>query len=760
MPQIILGPSFGKLDGAVRKAAYAFLEKLQENDASPGLHIEPINGSADPRIRTGRVNDYWRALLVKIQGQGAEAHYVYLGTYQHDEAITRAKSAVVRINPRNGIAELVEAASLVEPTIHENVTDPALYTRPKPKPDDVDLTTYPLLQTQGISVADLVDLGIDHEIATDALMAETDDEMIAVAERAPASWQSDALVDLSTGAGLAAVKDKLGLVPPAATPDPESDEQLLDALKQPASQMDFAFIEDDAALRAAIEDDNFGRWRVFLHPEQRDYAFKPRSGSFRLSGGAGTGKTVVLLHRARHLLRENPGARVVLTTYNRTLASSLTETLKILDPTLPLAATLGEPGVHVAGVDALSRRIVKKAEDVHVASEAWGETVASVLGPRSPFVLERTAEARWDAAISAAGGDLPAELRSQAFFVAEYATVVVPNRITTRDQYLRVRRPGRGVALNRLQRVAVWAVVEAYRASADAAASTDWEEKAMLAAAHLDARVAAGEQRPADHVLVDEAQDLSPAKLILLRALAAKGSDDLFLAEDSQQRIYGQKVVLSRYDINVRGRSRRLTLNYRTTAQVLRYAVGVLAGETWVDMEAEDAAADGYRSARRGPTPSEVEATSLSDEYEQAAGILKDWIAGGDAPETIGVLVRTNSAGDKVVHALSERGVKARFVQDDAATGTDSALVMTMHRSKGMEFRRVLLFGTSPDEGGWGYGHSSLPEADRADAELRERSLLYVAATRARDELVVLWNGRRSDLLPTGGKSASTSAVV
>ncbi|MDO8150185.1 3'-5' exonuclease [Isoptericola sp. b408] len=756
MPQIILGPSFGKLDGAVRKAAFAFLEKLQESDATPGLHIEPINGSADSRIRTGRVNDFWRAVLVKVQGQAAEAHYVYLGTYPHDEAISYARNAVVRVNPRNGIAELVKADQLVEPTLEERVTQ--VPSKPRPKPDDVDLTTYPLLQTQGIAVADLLDLGIDTDTAVDAVTAETEDQMLAVAQRAPAAWQGDALLDLSIGTGLAAVKEKLGLTAPPVTPDPRSDEQLLDALKQPAARMDFAFIEDDAELRAAIEDDDFGRWRVFLHPEQRDYAFRPRNGAFRLSGGAGTGKTVVLLHRARHLARANRDARIVLTTFNKTLAASLAETLRMLDPTVPIAEAPGDPGIHVAGVDALARRVLARAEGKHSASQAWGETVASVLGPRSPYVLGVTTAARWDAAISSAGSELPAELRSQTFFVAEYSTVVVPNRIVSRDDYLRVRRPGRGVPLTRAHRVAVWEVIEAYRASADAAGSTDWDEKAMIAAAHLDTVAAGGGDRLADHVLVDEAQDLAPAKLVFLRSLVAPGPDDLFLAEDSQQRIYGQKIVLSRYGINVRGRSRRLTLNYRTTAQVLHYAVGVLAGEGWVDMEAEDASANGYRSARSGPTPHEVGVTSLVDEYERTGDLVLGWLEQGDAPETIGVLVRTRTLGDKVVHALSERDVKAKFVQDDATAGTGSVLVMTMHRSKGMEFKRVVLFGVSPDETGWGVGLSSLPAADRADAELRERSLLYVAATRARDELAVLWNGRRSELLPGAAEGSSVTA--
>lgn len=754
MPQIILGPQFGKLDGSVRKAAFAFLEKLQENDANPGLHIEPINGAADSRVRTGRVNDFWRAVLVKIQGQSVDAHYVYLGTYQHDEAIAYAKTAVVRINPKNGIAELVKADQVAVREVYEHVTE----IKPKPTPDDVDLTAYPLLQTQGISLADLLDLGIDPETAETAILAETEEAMLTVAESVPAAWQGDALLDLATGTGLAAVKDKLGLAAPEVSPDSESDEQLLSALKKPAAKMDFAFIEDNAELRAAIEDDNFGRWRVFLHPEQRDYAFKARNGSFRLSGGAGTGKTVVLLHRARHLARKNSAARIVLTTFNRTLASSLDETLTLLDPDLPRASDLGQPGIYIASVDAIARRVLARAESSLSASDAWAATVASVLGPRSPYVLEPTASARWDAVISTSGGGLPSELRSPALFVAEYATVVVPNKITTRDEYLRVRRPGRGVALNRAQRVGVWEVIEAYRAAAAAAGSTDWDEKAMIAAVHLDAVAAEGGQRLANHVLVDEGQDLAPSRLHLVRALVAESPDDLFLAEDSQQRIYGQKIVLSRYGINIRGRSRRLTLNYRTTAQILRYAVGVLAGEQWIDMEADDAATAGFRSARSGFPPREVGASSLVDEYEQAAELVHGWLDGGDSPETIGVLVRTKIVGEKVVHALSEREVKARFIQDEAATGNGSVLVMTMHRSKGMEFKRVVLFGVSTDEGGWGAGISSLPEADRADAELRERSLLYVAATRARDDLVVLWNGRRSDLLPA--TDTQTAAVT
>src|SRR5690606_16083349 len=326
---------------------------------------------------------------------------------------------------------------------------------------------------------------------------------------------------------------------------------------------------------------------------------------------------------------------------------------------------------------------------------------------------------------------------------------------TTLEQYLHVRRPGRGTALSRSLRRTVWEVIEGYRASAAANGSTDFEEKARIAALDLNAEADRTGTRYADHVLVDEGQDLSPSRLHLVRALVEPGPDDLFLAEDSQQRIYGQKVVLSRYGINIRGRSRRLTLNYRTTAQVLRFAVGVLSDEQFTGLEDDDATIAGYRSARSGPPPRIEGLPSLDDEYKKAAELITTWVHDPEdptRPETIGLLVRNRPAASKLVNGLAEHGVDARFVEDEMPTASGKPLVMTMHRSKGMEFRKVILFDVSAStEPTWMEG---LPSAEAADAHLQNRSLVYVAATRARDVLAVIWRGAPSPLLPVGDASA------
>lgn len=272
----------------------------------------------------------------------------------------------------------------------------------------------------------------------------------------------------------------------------------------------------------------------------------------------------------------------------------------------------------------------------------------------------------------------------------------------------------------------------------------------MIAATLLDAEADAGKGRIADHVLVDEGQDLTPARLLLARALVAPGVNDLFLAEDSHQRIYGPKVVLSRYGIEIRGRSRRLTLNYRTTAQNLGYAVAVLADTEFVDLDAEDDGATkaGYRSARSGPPVTAIGVRTLADEYRRVADLLAGWRAEGHAPETTGILVRTSAVGQNLQRNLAELGEETRLVVDDKPVDGGRPLVMTMHRAKGMEFRKVILFGISDAAMPLGYVMKLLPEADQADALAKERSLLYVAATRARDELVVIWEGTPSTLLP------------
>jgi superfamily I DNA/RNA helicase len=416
----------------------------------------------------------------------------------------------------------------------------------------------------------------------------------------------------------------------------------------------------------------------------------------------------------------------VLTTFTTNLADALGDNLTHLDPRVRRAESLGQPGVYVTGIDALAAAVLRSA------GGEVAEAIREVLGEDRSSPAARTPSTRWRETIESTGSSLPYEIANETFLATEYAHVVLPNKIHDEAAYLRVRRPGRGVALDRAKRSAVWSLIAAYRAQSRIDGSLDFAEAAAVAAAHLARRA----ERPADHVLVDEGQDLSPTHWLMLRALVAARPDDLFIAEDSHQRIYGTRAVLGRYGVAIVGRSQRLTLNYRTTAQNLGYAMSILDGGEYVDLEGESETT-GYRSARTGPVPIVEPVDSLPGEMEAIVRHVRAWLdLDGAAPETIAVLVRDRFHRDRVVTALTEQGVPARAVDRDRPPA-NRVPVMTMHRAKGTEFSKVVLAVGKPSPIEL-ERIESLDPAERADAQLRERSLRYVAATRARDELVVV----------------------
>lgn len=743
MPLLVMANMQQKLEKVVQLKLFAFMAKLQTDDTLPGLHIEPMVNAADQRARTGRVDQGLRAVLYKIEVPSGPTTYVCAGVYEHDEAIKIAKSQILRVNPVNGVTELIAAPTPVTPAPQDAWNAPRQQTA----------SPQAFLDQFGYTIDDLTtSLGFEAETAERLLAIRAEDELLAFAESLPNQWQQNAALGLAVGDSIEGIKTSLSLGDPEAdavrpgtderldevAPDVTTDEaeasKLFVSLTRPASQMQFTFVEDDEELRRVIEGGDFGAWRVFLHPEQRAYSTRAYKGPFRLTGGAGTGKTVVLLHRARELARDD-SARVVLTTFTRTLAGMLDRDLRRLDPQLPRAAQPGETGVLTAGIDQLAHSVRDAAEPT-----GWERASIEAIGwdaERSASLVSNATG--WDEALFDAKPDLPGELLSPAFMESEYLQIILPNGVTSRADYFAARRPGRGVALDRTKRAQVWSVVEQFRRNARAHRRLSWAELSSVAAAYLNAHP---EERPADHVLVDEAQDLTPSHWAMLRALVGEHGNDLFVAEDSHQRIYGQRIVLSRLGIKIVGRSRRLTLNYRTTQQNLRYALGVLEGGEFTDSEGGPQDEHGYRSARLGPEVQVRGHQTPAAQYDALAAQLEEWTAKSGDPESIAVLVRTKTATETVVQQLTTRDVPAT---EKSARG--KVRVMTMHSAKGLEFSRVVLFdvseGVVPNK--LALQHAA-PE-ERADAELRERSLLYVAASRARDELIVSWQGAPSSLL-------------
>jgi len=729
MPQIVLtNLKKQKLDQSVQAKSLAFLYKLMADDKTLGLHIEPMQKAADPRARTGRVDQFWRALLFKLDQPGDEAIYVYAGTWPHDEAIQLARTRVLRANPINGIAEII-AASMPE-TVGQGA--PPAPTLPVAEPRS-------FLGALGYLLTDLGDLGFDAVTAMQIYSCASDDELLALSDDFGNEWQVDAVLGLAVGDAVEKILKSLGAGDVLVESVESEDEQLARSLQHPGARMQFAFIENDNELRRIVEGGDFGAWRVFLHPEQRKYTTQHSSGAFRLSGGAGTGKTVVLLHRTRNLSALSPEARIVLTTFTRPLSAALDRDLERLDPLVLRADGLGKPGVLVRGIDALAVAVRDRA------GAKFGLAAELVFGaPIEPSGNIVSNDKGWREAIDQVGSALPESLQRVAFFEGEYLQVILPNRIATRDAYFKVHRTGRGVALDRRKRAEIWAVVERYRQTSRELGALSYAEISAIASAYLESQSPEG---LADHVLIDEAQDLTPLHWQLLRALVAEGDDDLFIAEDMHQRIYGHHVVLSRCGIRIRGRSRRLKLNYRTTKQNLHYAMGVLAGGDYVDIEGNEESGEGYRSSRSGPSPRQISATTPTGQYDNIAMVVRGWLEDKEIrPETVALLARSNRLVTELRNELFERGVTMAETEP-ASLLEGRPIVMTMHKAKGMEFSRVLLFDISDGAIPLPWAIQGVAVEEMGDALLRERSLLYVASSRARDELVVSWQGKPSPLL-------------
>jgi len=260
------------------------------------------------------------------------------------------------------------------------------------------------------------------------------------------------------------------------------------------------------------------------------------------------------------------------------------------------------------------------------------------------------------------------------------------------------------------------------------------------------AEIARRSPAPYRHVIVDEGQDLHPAQWRLLRALVAPGPNDLFLLADPYQRIYDSQVSLAQLGIEVRGRTRRLTVNYRTTHEILDLSVKVLGGDSAVGLDGEADTLRGYRAVTRGGVPVVAAHTSRDGEFEALIERVGTWLDQGVEPHAIGVAARTGQLVKIVSRTLNDAHIP---VADDKR-GVDGVRVATMHGLKGLEFQCLAVVGL--DAGVLPAPNAVTPAAEdpfahRQDLQ-RERCLLFVALTRARDVLYLSHSGTPSSLLP------------
>lgn len=661
-----------------------------------GLHLEKITGARDQRFRTIRIDKFWRGVVIApVSGD----IYTLLKVLPHDDAYIWAQRRTASVNSATGRIEIRDSEAI-------DSTLPQLERMASGRPaSDSRLFAE-------VSDADMERLGVDPQTLALA-RALTDPVQLEAAQAflPPAQWQ--VLYGLASGLSAEAVWEELSALITGEEFDPDD----LDAAVRRSP--DRVVLVDGPSELMAVFARPFDLWRVYLHPLQREAAEARHSGPARVTGGPGTGKTVVALHRARALAERGEGA-VLVTTFTSTLAESLAAGMKVLAETPEV-----RDAVTVEHVDRLAHRVFR---EVH--------------GP--PRLLSGQQERElWTAA-----AERTATAFSPAFLSEEWRQVILAQQVESADDYLRAKRTGRGRRLGAAQKARVWQTICEFRREMREQGA--WTHETVCDEA---ARILAGRgEKPYRHVVVDEAQDLSAEKWRLLRAAVPEGADDMFIAGDTHQRIYQHRISFRDVGVDVSGRSRRLRVNYRTTAEILGWSLELLHGERIDDMDGGLESVAGCRSEVRGLPPQLKGFASRRAELRHLAGTVREWLDSDVLAAEIGVVARSNRLAQEAADALAGAGLPARMLSGGQAE-EDAVSVGTMHRMKGLEFRCLAVVGADSDQvpAAKAVTAESEDAATHAHDLQRERCLLFVACTRARELLNVTWQGTPSPFLPTAG---------
>lgn len=707
--------SLAKVPPDVAASFLAMTSKILADSTANGLHVEPLAGARDRTMRSVRVDRGYRA-IGSLQGR----HILFLHVNEHDKAYRWARGREISYDETTNRIRIL-------------VADVDSAGIPSPAKDFRQAGLFDAFEDD-----QLVDLGVGrNEIpGLRALVSEAD---LTAAEEHFDATTFDILVALQSGYDPEDIPAALGNVADDGSAVRfEAGGSLEDALGSEVALATIFVPKDETELRRVLEGDMQG-WRVFLHPLQRRFAYRDYNGPALVRGGAGTGKTVVAMHRARYLADkishsdspELADTRVLFTTFTRNLARDIEANLHTL---CPEHLERGKTRIEVRNLDAwvfgflkregFDREIVFSTDDDRL-NDFWAEAFEKA--------------------------DLPEGL-SEDFVKNEWAHVVQAKGLESRKDYFDVSRVGRGTALDRKKRAALWPIFETVRARMTEAGLASLDD-AYREAINLIGR-RGKDWLPYSAVVVDEAQDMGEQAFRLVREIAqARESGErnsIFIVGDAHQRIYNRRASLHACGIDVRGRSRRLRLNYRTSENIRAWAVSVLEGVVVDDLDEEIDTLSGYRSLMNGPDPEIFSATTRDDEFSEILRRIEISMS-ENASATIAVLLRKKLHVDAAVEYLENAGqLVIRLSEKEADDPSRQGIrVATMHRAKGLEFDVVFLAGIKDGEvPPTSLIDEAVDPAAKREAMDRERCLLHVAATRARRRLYVSWNGAKSFLIP------------
>ena len=667
--------SMARLRGEDQKAVKITAYDLQFNPASPGMSFHRLDKAKDKNFWSVRVCRDIRLIVHRTRGSLALCYVDH-----HDSAYRWAERNKLETNATTGAAQLVEIRERIEEvTVFKYVE---VEQPPAPKTPKAPLFAE-------TPEADLLRYGVPAEWVTEVRQA-TEDTLLELADHLPKE-AAEALLDLATG-----------VTPTIAPPVPPGT----DPFEHPDAQRRFRVVSSVEELERALEFP-WEKWTVFLHPTQREAVERDYGGPARISGSAGTGKTIVALHRAVFLARANPDARVLLTTFSDALANALKTKLR-----------------HLIGAEP---RLAERLE-VHAANAIAVRLYQAMFGRPEIASRDVVHELLVDACAEAGGQKF-----SHHFLMTEWEDIVDAWQLNTWSAYRDVARLGRKTRLPEKQREALWGIFEHLRANLKVRGLMTYAQLFSRLASHF----ATVKQPPFDFVVVDEAQDVGVAQLRFLSALGAGRPNSLFFAGDLGQRIFQQPFSWKSLGVDIRGRSRTLRINYRTSHQI-RALADRLLGPQVTDVDGNVEERHDAISVFNGPKPAIRVLDTYAAEIESVGRWLADCVVEGIKLHEIGVFVRSPAELERARAAMEFARLPYKVLDDNVETASGHVSISTMHLAKGLEFRTVVVMACDDEV---------IPLQERIetvsdDSDLEEvynteRHLLYVACTRARDHLLV-----------------------
>ncbi len=664
--------SLAKLTGDEQKVVKTTAFDLQLTPASSGMSFHKLDKAKDKNFWSVRVSSDIRIIVHKTSNSLLLCYVDH-----HDKAYQWAERRKLEVHPKTGAAQLVEIRERVEEVTIQKYVEAPQPTQPK----------LPLFAHMAADA--LLGYGVPEEWLED-VRAANEDTILELADHLPAE-AAEALLDLATGVN-------------PQTPQPVSSGT--GPFDHPDAQRRFRIMSNVEELERAL-DYPWEKWTIFLHPAQRQLVERDYSGPARVSGSAGTGKTIVALHRAVSLARANPGARVLLTTFSDTMANALRTKLRRLISSEP---RLGER-LEVHAMNAIGQRLYELN---------FGKPEI----PSSEAIYQFLAEA---------ASNVEGHRFSQRFLLTEWEQVVDAWQLESWESYRDVTRLGRKMRLPEQQRRQLWSIFSQVRSRLKSGNLVTNSEIFSRLATHL----AESKRTPFNFYVVDEAQDINVAQLRFLAAVGKGRPDSLFFAGDLGQRIFQQPFSWKSLGVEVRGRSWTLRINYRTSHQI-RMQADRLLGPELSDVDGNTEKRRGTTSVFNGPVPTIESLDSPEEEIGTIARWLTDRSGEGIKPHEIGVFVRSSAELERACKAVEQVGLPFRVLDEHVETVAGQVSISTMHLAKGLEFRAVVVMACDDEV---------IPLQERIetvadDADLQEvydteRHLLYVACTRARDHLLV-----------------------